>query len=555
LAFYPAAYVGLMMLVKGRVSGITRAMWLDGAIGALAVAALAAAAALGPIVDATSGDSAAIATNLAYPLGDLVLLGLVVAVFGVCSWRPGRAWLLIAAGMVVMALADGIYLVQVAEGTYVEGRFVDLLWPAASLLLGAAAWQHSRESVRADVSGLRVVVVPAVCALIALGLLAYQNLDGLNDASVILGMLTLALVIVRMALSFRLNQRMLEQSRYEALTDSLTGLNNRRKLMVDLERTLPEATLERPLALVLFDLDGFKQYNDTYGHPAGDALLERLGHHLAEVTEPYGSAYRLGGDEFCVLVRPGSAGLDVITAATCAALSEHGEGFDITSSYGTVMIPREAREPSDALQQADRRMYAQKDGRRTSAGKQTRDVLLRTLRESQPELHVHLHDVAQMADEVGRELDLSTEQLDELSRAAELHDIGKVAIPDAILNKPGPLDDAEWDFMRRHTVIGERILGAAPALRPVAKIVRSSHERWDGTGYPDNLAGEGIPLGARVVAVCDAFDAMTSERPYRSPMSPREAIAELRRCAGSQFDPRVVEAFAAVAARAPVRPG
>jgi two-component system, cell cycle response regulator len=135
-------------------------------------------------------------------------------------------------------------------------------------------------------------------------------------------------------------------------------------------------------------------------------------------------------------------------------------------------------------------------------------------------------------------------------RAAELHDIGKVAVPDAVLHKPGPLDDAEWDLMRQHSVIGERILGAAPAMRPVARLVRASHERFDGGGYPDGLAGAAIPLGARIIAVCDGYDAMISDRPYRAPMTSERAIEELRRCAGTQFDPDVVAAFAqAVASR------
>ena len=132
--------------------------------------------------------------------------------------------------------------------------------------------------------------------------------------------------------------------------------------------------------------------------------------------------------------------------------------------------------------------------------------------------------------------------------AAELHDVGKVAIPDAIINKPGPLDDDEWAFMRRHTLIGERIVAAAPALGAVAQLVRASHEHWDGAGYPDATAGEDIPLGARIVAVCDAYDAIVSDRPYRRGRSAAEAMAELHRCAGTQFDPAVVDAFAAVLA-------
>ena len=126
-----------------------------------------------------------------------------------------------------------------------------------------------------------------------------------------------------------------------------------------------------------------------------------------------------------------------------------------------------------------------------------------------------------------------------------MHDIGKLAVPDAVLAKPAPLDPEEWRFIRDHTMIGERILREAPALDPVAELVRSSHERWDGGGYPDRLTGEEIPLGSRVIFVCDAFQAMTSDRPYAPGVSTGEAIAELRRCAGSQFDPRVVEAFCA----------
>ena len=150
-----------------------------------------------------------------------------------------------------------------------------------------------------------------------------------------------------------------------------------------------------------------------------------------------------------------------------------------------------------------------------------------------------------LAAAVARRMRLPGEDLDVVCRAAELHDVGKMAVPDAILSKTGPLDEQEWAFMRRHTIIGERILGAAPALAPVARLVRSSHERWDGKGYPDRLRGEEIPLGSRIVAVCDAYDAMVTHRPYREPIAPADALEELRRCAGAQFDPAVVEAFCA----------
>jgi two-component system, cell cycle response regulator len=177
-----------------------------------------------------------------------------------------------------------------------------------------------------------------------------------------------------------------------------------------------------------------------------------------------------------------------------------------------------------------------------------RVVLLRVFGERDPALLQHLDGVAALALTVGRRLRLDAESLDVLVRAAEMHDIGKMAIPETILNKPGPLDDEEWVFMRRHTILGERILSAAPALVPVAKLVRSSHERWDGAGYPDGIAGSEIPLGSRIICACDAYDAIMSARPYSVARSSEEALAELSRCAGSQFDPDVVAAITAVVA-------
>ena len=188
-------------------------------------------------------------------------------------------------------------------------------------------------------------------------------------------------------------------------------------------------------------------------------------------------------------------------------------------------------------------MYAEKGTRSTSARSQTHDVLVGILREGDPSLSEHLDGVGRLAVGVGRELGLDAEELDVLGRAAELHDVGKIAIPDRILHKPGPLDAGEWDLMRSHTTIGQRILASATAMGPVADLVRSSHERWDGDGYPDGLKGEEIPLGSRVIFVCDAFEAMTAERSYRRPVSDEEAMRELRAGAGTQFDPRVVEVF------------
>jgi diguanylate cyclase (GGDEF)-like protein len=329
-----------------------------------------------------------------------------------------------------------------------------------------------------------------------------------------------------------------------AVSDQLTGLGNRRKLAVEAADWWP-ADAAAPRLLMLFDLDGFKAYNDTFGHLAGDALLGRLGAKLAAAVEDAGDAYRLGGDEFCAVLQVDADRVEDAIAATVDALTERGEQFSIGASYGVVVVPHEADSLERALQLADERMYAYKHGRASAAGEQARGVLMSTMHAKQPELRDHSTEVASLAVAVARRLGMSAEETDEVSRAAELHDVGKVAIPDAVLDKPGPLNDDEWEFMRQHTILGERILSAAPALRPVAQLVRSSHERWDGGGYPDGLEGSAIPRGSRIVAVCDAFEAMTSARPYRKAMSCEAACAELRATAGSQFDPQVVDAFVA----------
>jgi diguanylate cyclase (GGDEF)-like protein len=338
------------------------------------------------------------------------------------------------------------------------------------------------------------------------------------------------------------NERLLIASRHEALSDALTGLANRRALIRDLEEQVRGSSSRSQLVLGLFDLDGFKYYNDTFGHPAGDVLLARLGKRLSTAMEGLGGAYRMGGDEFCILVKSSTEAAHMCVTLAASALSEVGEAFEIGCSYGVARVPVEASTGEEALGVADQRMYAEKAGR-SSASRQSIDVLLRVLEERVAGLGDHLSSVAALAEPTAERLGLLRPEVKRIHVAAELHDIGKSAIPDAILKKPGPLDDEEWEFMHRHTLIGERILLSAPSLASAAELVRSSHERVDGQGYPDGLMRDEIPLGSRVIAVCDAFDAMTSNRPYRQAMSVSNALTELRGCAGTQFDPEVVRVF------------
>jgi diguanylate cyclase (GGDEF)-like protein len=547
----PLALAGILLLLRARTREVPRTLWVDGLIAALAVASLSAAIVLEPVLENVEGRGLEVATSLAYPIGDLILLGLIVGALAGTGWSMDRTWLLLAVGVSTFWLADSLYLLKTIDGTFVSGGVVDTGWWAGLLLIAAAAWQRPPVRVRrAEGESMRLIAVPLGFGLAGLGLLVYGSIAELNLVAIALAAASLLAVMVRLSLTFRDNVAMLRSSRDEALTDSLTDLGNRRALARDLEDLLPgeSGAVDEPLVLALYDLDGFKHYNDTFGHPAGDALLARLGHNLSACVWGRGRAFRMGGDEFCVLFEPGGDDPSALVESAAAALSESGEGFTIGCSYGSILLPEEAVEPAEALRIADQRMYAQKNAGRMSAGRQSKDVLLRALAERSPTLGGHLSGVADLAERTARRLGLPTEEVERIRHAAELHDVGKVAIPDDILSKTTPLDAAEWAFIHRHPLIGERIVASAPSLARVATLVRSTHERWDGTGYPDALAADAIPLGARIVAVADAYDAMTSERPYAAPRSPQNAFDELRRCAGTQFDPAVVETFRAVIA-------
>jgi diguanylate cyclase (GGDEF)-like protein len=545
LAFYPVSYVALALLLRARIDRFRGNLWLDGVIASLAVAALGAAVIFDKVISTTGGSPLVVATNLAYPLADLLLLALVVATFALTGWRFDRTWALVAAGFAVFAVTDSIYLYESAVGRYVEGELLDVGWPAALVLIACSAWQPLTKLEGVRTESWQTLTLPTLSAGVGLSLLIYDHFDGINGVAFVLATATIAAVIVHAVLTFRERLALLASSREEALTDSLTGLGNRRSFVAALESKLLDRG-EDPLVLVVFDLDGFKTYNDSFGHAAGDALLGRVASRLADAIDGYGRAYRLGGDEFCVLASVARVAPGGLIERAAAALAEDGDGFSVRSSHGSVLMPAEASDLTEALRIADDRMYLHKQRNRPSAERQSIEALVASQRDSR--LVNRPAGVAHLAEAVSRRLRMPEPELRTLRQAAGLHDVGKLAIPEEILTKPGPLSDDEWEFVRRHPLIGERILGAAPALGAAGKLVRSTHEHWNGSGYPDGLASSEIPLGARIIAVCDSFDAMTSPRPFAEPISTQEAIRELLRCSGTQFDPEVVDAFAAVQA-------
>jgi two-component system cell cycle response regulator len=546
LLFCPLTFAGIFLLARSRLRAAPLALIADAAAAALAVGALSAAVVVRQVLAHASGGTLGVATNLAYPLVDLLLLGLIVGVVALGDWRLERRWILLGVGVVAFWVADSLYLITTASNTYNANAWFNPLWFWSPIALAWAAWLPRPKAfhLMPTTASARGIVMPLLFAGVALGLLVSSSFSSIGVVAIVLCTLSLLSVMVRLVIAWRENASLLRASRSEALTDSLTSLANRRALTLEIERRMANQP-GQGYALALFDLDGFKHYNDSFGHAAGDALLQRLGQRLRSQIEAHGRAYRMGGDEFCVLIDDVEEG-QIRVREAAAALSEHGEGFEVGCSWGFVVLPDEAQEASEALRLADQRMYTHKHSGRASASRQSGDVLLRLLAERDPNLGNHMEEVAVLAEATARQFGLPQSEIERIRQAAELHDVGKVAIPDQILNKPARLNEEEWTFIRRHTLIGERILAAAPALRNVAGIVRSTHEKFDGTGYPDGLAGEQIPLGARIIAVCDAFHAMTSDRPHRQALDVASANSELVRCSGSQFDPAVVEMFFAV---------
>jgi diguanylate cyclase (GGDEF)-like protein len=362
LVFYPLAYAGLVMLVRARAHEINWRLWMDGVIAALGTAALGAAFVFDFVADQTSGTTLETLTTLSYPLGDIGMLSLVVGVVALTGWRPGRTWSLLLAGLAALVIADIAYTLQATEGALPGGEWINPIYLLAAVCLGGAVWQpkEAAEITSPGEDGRREILVPAVFAAVMIGLFAMQYNSTAGGLSTILWAATMTAVIVRLAMSDRENKRLLEQVQ----TDPLTDLGNRGRMQVDLERLCEMATESSPVALLFLDLNGFKHFNDTLGHPAGDELLARLGRRLRDAMAEHGTAYRIGGDEFCVLLSCAASRFDEATKRAAEALTESGPGYAISASWGAAVVPSEADTPAAVLQLADVRMYAQKESRR-----------------------------------------------------------------------------------------------------------------------------------------------------------------------------------------------
>jgi diguanylate cyclase (GGDEF)-like protein/putative nucleotidyltransferase with HDIG domain len=356
-----------------------------------------------------------------------------------------------------------------------------------------------------------------------------------------------------------------------ALTDPLTGLGNHRhfheRLQAELESALAQGT---ELAVCLLDLDNFKQINDRYGHPAGDRLLTQM----AECLRPSGDAFRLGGDEFA-LIFPGKGEEEAQRVAEDAIARLAGHPFEhggtVSFSAGVAAAPEHARDRAELVRLADIALYWAKaegknrcrvyeadspsfvelkhfaDGRSREARLLAAGSLARAVDARDAYVGSHSERVGDLAAAIAAQLGCDADEVELVRLAGRLHDLGKLAVPEEILRKTDELTRAERTVLKRHAQIGYQMLESL-GVDPIGSWVLHHHERYDGDGYPDGLAGDDIPLGARILLVADAYDAMTSERAYSRSVGHEAALAEILRCSGTQFDPAVVEAFTAIAA-------
>jgi diguanylate cyclase (GGDEF)-like protein len=365
-------------------------------------------------------------------------------------------------------------------------------------------------------------------------------------------------------------------ARLEALatTDALTELPNHRSLVSTLEQELERAhRYSRSCSILFLDIDHFKALNDGYGHASGDTVLHEFAGLIRTRLRLIDTAGRWGGEEFVAIlpemtIAEAQIFAEDLRVDVAAHLFSVGGGSRLTCSIGVACYPTHASGREDLINAADQAMYAAKrlgrdqvrrvddplvqtlllekneeGGRDESALAGIVAALSRLMEAHDPSIGQHSLEVSELLPGLTQNLGLPIAEAQMIALAGRLHDIGKISLPTSILHNPGRLTEEEWAMVRTHPVTGAEVVSSIPVLRPLASVIRAHHERWDGQGYPDQLAGKAIPFGARIIAVANAYMAMTVERPYQPARSQALALAELKRCAGSQFDPQMVDAI------------
>ena len=359
------------------------------------------------------------------------------------------------------------------------------------------------------------------------------------------GQIALLQVVAELISSALARHQAQERIRYLSFRDQLTGLYNRTYFHEELRRL--EKSRSYPITIISVDIDGLKLINDSLGHDQGDEMLVSAARVLGASVRQADVAARVGGDEFALIIpRTDHEVGQTIVRRIRQRLQEHNhkrEGLPLSFSLGMATAYKEGDALEPTHKEADGRMYQDKLSRHRGQRIRLIEALMDTLAQRYYVTEGDVEENARRCMAVGEILQLSSDQLFNLSLLAHAHDLGKVGIPDQIINKTGDLDAGEWEIMHQHPEKGYRIAISSPDMAEIAHLILKHHEHWDGSGYPQGLSGEEIPMECRILAVVTAFSAMTHDRPYREPRSHQAALTELQRCAGLQFDPRVVKAF------------
>ncbi len=563
VAFYPLAYLGLVQLVRGRITRFASALWLDGLIGAAAVGAVGTGVVLQPALDTANDDLPRLVISLILPLGDMLLIAFVAGVMALNSWRPGRAWVVIGAGLGFLAIGHA-WAISMPDPASPEAQIITLLTSMGIALIGFAAWAPTRLATQIRMEGWGLLVGPTLFGWLTVALVAYGNFAELGAMGLGLAGVTLVLVMVRTGLTFRENIAIATELRDEvarASVDALTGLHNHRAFFEALDREMSHALRHRrDLSVAMFDIDGFRQINEDLGHEVGDQVLAQVGNAIAATLRNEDLLARVGGEEFGVILP--STGLESSWHAAQRARRAIEEldipGIDrITISCG-VCDRSSATDTNEMIRFAEGALYWAKTHGKNRVERYVPDIvrvlsaqeraelaerhrtlsaitaLARAVDAKDPTTQAHSEHVAMVSAMIAEELGLDTRLRTAIHEAGLVHDVGKIGVPDAVLLKPGDLSDEEFAIMRSHASLGAQIVSDVLSEDQTAW-VRHHHERLDGRGYPDGLVGDEIPLGARIIAVADSWDAMTADRSYRSALNEQQVIDTMRDGAGIQW--------------------
>lgn len=590
LTTYPLMLLGILRLPAATLPLASRTrIALDGLMIMTAVITFSWYFLLGPQMLMAHSSLPHKIVEASYPMFDLALLACLLVQSA--RTREGAMRLVVrilSVGLLVVIATDNLWAYLALHHVYHPGTVLDVGWSAGYMPIGlaiSAARQRAPDTVflsptergiaAADndvprmpalwQSFLPYALLPAVALLLFCTQAAHGN-PKLVSGIEIGGVFLIALILLRQVLAILENRDLNQRLEALATTDPLTGLANHRtfqkRLNEEADRALREGS---PVAIVMTDLDNFKFFNDSYGHAVGDQVLREVADALRACGRAYDTISRFGGDEFALLLPgqpPGSAealqrDLNKRLSGVSYCPPGHDTAIPLTLSVGVALFPGDGATRLEALEVADTRLRRAKTGAdaerpaeqlcrhltRSVAGFEMLNSLVTAVDAKDRYTRRHSEDVLALSLQIARELGLDDATCYHIQVAALLHDIGKIGVPDSILRKPGKLTPDEYEAVKQHALMGAGIISAVPGFEETLDAVRHHHERWDGDGYPFGLRGEDIPRLARIMAVADAFSAMTTDRPYRKGMDASAALRILQEGADTQWDPICVAAF------------